>query len=873
MTPAVAAALLLFAASPSVVSRVRVDAPPATAERLQRFLEIAPGQPLDPIRVRHVVELIHATGEFQDVVVETSETAGGIEVVFRPVAAPRLVAVKVEGDRVIKPEEARRRTRLRPREPLWPGRLETAGRDLALRLVERGWLEARVEAEARPTTAGADAVFTIHAGPRAHVSATRIEGGGGLRTLLEGRAQPRPGDVFSRGRAQRAAESMRLYLASLGYWRARVEPRESYDPASGRVDLAFAVSAGPLVTVEVEGPAAARALRRRVQSALREGAVKADAVEEGNDILDDALRRLGHREVAVTHREQPRPGGIAVVYAVNPGPLARVASVSVAGDDTADLARLVATRAGEPLVDDRVAEDVRALVRALEDRGHPAPRVEAEVKDGGGDLAVIFRVHAGPAIRVSSLSVASPQPLPEDSAPQELRLRAGRPYRVRDLALDRDTVLAAYRDAGYLQADVEPEVAFSEDRTEARVVLRVHPGRPTTVDHVVIAGLDATNEEVVRRELLLKEGEPLGLRRVLDSQHRLGALGLFDRVSITEMDPESEGARSVVVQAEESPRTSVAYGLGYAEQERLRASVEVTRRNLFGMDRRISVFARASLRPGFRLVTTYREPYLFGRKQELFVTGYREDEDRPAFSFVRQGITVQTARPLSSTWNLILRETYEEGRTFNTAEDCLSLGREFCPHTISGPSASLVIDTRDDALDPTRGHVLVTDAQLSLRALGGNTLAKGFVQGSTYQLLRVGTVVALSARLGLSRTFGRDEPILLPKPDRFFAGGDYTLRGFATDQVRPDGGNAILLGGAELRHRLAGALWVAAFTEAGNVYRLSSDMSLSDLRYTAGLGLRYRSAIGPLRFDWGYKLDRRPNEKASHVHFTVGHAF
>ena len=85
------------------------------------------------------------------------------------------------------------------------------------------------------------------------------------------------------------------------------------------------------------------------------------------------------------------------------------------------------------------------------------------------------------------------------------------------------------------------------------------------------------------------------------------ALGLFDRVTITEMDPDSPLRRSVVVRAEEAPLTSVSYGIGYAEQDYLRGSVEVTRRNLFGMDRRLSVFARASFR-GFRMLGTFREP-------------------------------------------------------------------------------------------------------------------------------------------------------------------------------------------------------------------------------------------------------------------------
>jgi outer membrane protein insertion porin family len=99
------------------------------------------------------------------------------------------------------------------------------------------------------------------------------------------------------------------------------------------------------------------------------------------------------------------------------------------------------------------------------------------------------------------------------------------------------------------------------------------------------------------------------------------------------------------------------------------------------------------------------------------------------------------------------------------------------------------------------------------------------------------------------------------------------MRGFGVDEVRPDGGNALIVGGVELRQHLIGSFWGAAFAETGNVYPLVSDLTLGDLRYTAGLGLRYKSALGPLRFDWGYKLDRRPGEKPYHLHFTIGHAF
>src|SRR5688500_6123257 len=147
------------------------------------------------------------------------------------------------------------------------------------------------------------------------------------------------------------------------------------------------------------------------------------------------------------------------------------------------------------------------------------------------------------------------------------------------------------------------------------------------------------------------------------------------------------------------------------------------------MDRRLSAFVRMSFR-GSRVLASFRDPYLLGRRQELFVTAFRDEEDRYAFDYARYGITVQTARAFARRWNLVLRQTYQEIRTYNVVEDCLALDRQFCPATLSGPSASLVTDTRDDPLDPRRGFYLLADAQLSLASPGGDRLVTGVLQAS-----------------------------------------------------------------------------------------------------------------------------------------------
>lgn len=882
--------LMLAAAGPPAlpadgerVASVEVDAPVAEAARLIAYLELKKGEPYRAEAVRHAVELIHATSEYEDVLVEAERRPDGVALVVRPVRAPLFAGVVSDGDRVIDEAELRQRSRLRAREPLWPARLERAAEEVRQALVRDGYPEAEVGAAARPTGAGAEAVFTVEAGPRARVEHARVVFGGGplpLVARLQARIAPRAGQVFRQDKAEEAAARMRQDLFERGYWRAEVKLQAARERGQTGVSVAFVVEAGPRMTVEFRGWEPPRALQGDLERLLRESGLQADVREQGADRLEDDLLAQGRRTVRVAAREEPRAGGAAaLVYEVQPGPQARVESVRVAGDEEAPTGVALATRPGLPLDDRTVAADARALQRALEEAGYAEARVDPEVPEGGGDLPVVFRLRPGPLRTVASVAVEAATPLPADARSREGHLRPGGPYRLRDLARDRNTLLAAYRDAGYPQVEVTPEVSFAEDG-QARVVLRIAPGPQVRVDHVVIAGLRGTREEVVRRELLVKEGEPLGQERVLESQRRLGALGIFERVSLAEMDPETPERRSVIVAAEEAPLTTVAYGIGYAERDLLRGSVEVTRRNLFGLDRSLSTFARYSFR-GSRFLATFREPWLLGRRQEFFATVFREEEDRPSFDFVRVGGLVQTLRQRDGL-SLIVRYTYQLIDTFNIVNPD-EVGREFTSSTVSGPSASLVNDTRDDPLDPRRGRFASADVQLSHAVLGGDTFVKGFLQASGYRRLTARTVVALSGRLGLARTFG-EAPVFLPRPDRFYAGGDYSVRGFSLDTVGPlaagptgrlvpTGGNALLLGGAELRVDAGRYFSIAAFTDAGNVYPLVSDLDLHDLRYTAGLGLRYRSALGPLRVDWGYKLDRRPGESAYRFHFTLGHAF
>ena len=138
---------------------------------------------------------------------------------------------------------------------------------------------------------------------------------------------------------------------------------------------------------------------------------------------------------------------------------------------------------------------------------------------------------------------------------------------------------------------------------------------------------------------------------------------------------------------------------------------------------------------------------------------------------------MQTARNLSPSWKLIARYTYQLTDTFNI-QNPSQVGRDYASSTTSGPSASLVRDTRDDPLDPRRGHFVSADLQLSSVSLGGDSFLRAFFQGSAYQRLTAHLVLALATRVGLGRTFGRFEPLFLPEADRFYFGRRLQPGGF-----------------------------------------------------------------------------------------------
>ena len=545
------------------------------------------------------------------------------------------------------------------------------------------------------------------------------------------------------------------------------------------------------------------------------------------------------------------------------------------------------------------------------------------------------------AVRLTGLAGVS-----EADLRAKLALTSGVPFYEPLVGADREAISGALLDRGYDRDRVVSTLTPIAGQPVVDVTYDIATGELVRVGQVLVVGNRRTATDTIRRALTLQPGDPLGLAAVFESQRRLRALGLFRRVTITDVGETGEPRRDLVVTVDEAAPTSIGYGAGveagrYLRQdtpggqasERLelagRGFFEIGRQNLWGSTRSVNLFTRVSLRPSgvaeagggsdfgfneYRVLMSFRDPSVF-EVGDARVTGYFEQAVRSSFNFVRRGILAETARRFKDRITIVGSYSLSQVRLFDeriAPEDRPDIDRLFPEVRISKFQGAMRRDTRDDLLDPTKGLVIGLDGDVAAQAIWSQVgFVKGYGEVFSYRTISTTRrlVLATGARLGLAKGFEREaprvsedgsvvvgpdgEPIIdvvtdLPASERFFTGGDTSVRGFARDSLGaadtldpngfPIGGHALTVLNAELRAPIWRELGGVVFVDAGNVFRRVSDLDLGELRASAGFGLRYKSPVGPIRVDFGFRLNSRrgvpgDDEPGYAIHFSIGQAF
>jgi outer membrane protein insertion porin family len=883
-------------------------------EEIPANLPVQPGKPVDSDAIRETLRNLYRTGKFAEIRAETTEVPGGIRLDF--VVRPNFFinVVRVTGvPEPPTPQRAASALRLRLGETFQQSLLEAGLSRLAQTLKEDGFYSPVFDPvlTPHPETRQMDITVRVKAGPRARLGTVEVRNPTIYpeKELLE-RAKLKAGKPVTAAHLDRAAERLRKLLFKLGLLGARVTPRRGeYDIATNRLPVVLEIAAGPPVRVEVTGAKISAGNLHRLIPIYQEGAIDEDLLLEGRRNLRDYFEREGYfdSDVQYESREDVK-GGRVITYTVKPGSRRRLEGIAIHGNH---YFRDESLRSRLSLVPEKFlarGNFSTRLLHADEDsihelyisNGFQAAQVHGEVMENyqghTGDLFVRFEISEGPQTRIASVAVLGNQALETATLLSAIGSTAGQPYSEANVAADRNNVLALYYNEGFPNVGFDSSVEAAKEPNRVRLTYRIVEGPRISVSQVLLAGYEHTRPGILRKQIEVQPGGPLREGEVVESQRRLYNLGVFSRVTIAPQNPDGkETDKTVVVEVEEAKRFTVGYGGGF-EAQRLESStnpnatvLSLSPRGIFelgwanfgGRAHTLAFKARASTLQGRALLSYTAPNFMNHRNLNFQLTGFAaKTRDIQTFTSTRYEGVAQFEQRVSPFTSFLYRYFYRkvlvDAKTLHINSAEVPLFSQ--PTLVSGFGVTWVRDRRDNPADPSRGRFWTADFAVAARPLGSSaTFVRFFLQNSTYTPIGRNLVFARSARIGLEEPFGASGASSIPLPERFFAGGGNSLRGFALNQAGPRdvttgfpvGGLAMLVFNQEMRFPLrlpytAGHAGGAVFYDAGNVYTRASQITfrstpppgdLNYLSHTIGFGLRYATPVGPVRVDIGYQLN------------------
>jgi outer membrane protein insertion porin family len=681
--------------------------------------------------------------------------------------------------------------------------------------------------------------------------------------------------------------------------------------------------------------------------------------------------KVDHRQ------ETSTPERVTIVYTVEPGARRRVATVGVKGNryfDSATLEGLLSVHAANAF--DRhgiysqalVSADVSALVAVYQNNGFSKVKVTSEILSGenaqagnaangnpAGSIAalsVVYHVEEGRQQRVGTVEIVGAEHVGLDKLKPLMNTAPGQLFSPQNLAGDRDALLTEFLSRGFDQVRIEVEPHAEEgDPDKVDVAFRVTEGQQIFVRKVLLTGLHYTRPDTIARAIAIHPGDPLNQTALEQTQRNLYEFALFNEIeTAVENRAGGETDKTVLIQATEARRWVFTYGLGFEAQTGQpqnncagiissgakcdpegktgvspRVLGDLTRNNLFGRER------SASLRGTYGLLEQnidllFQNPHLFGKKDFglTFTGGYANSQDVTTYVASKLDVGLRLTEHFSAPgrWpskaNTVIYD-FDFRRVKVAAQSLQVFPGEISQLSaavrVAGPGLTWIRDTRDSPMDAHRGTYTSFQEFLSHEEFGAEAeFNRVDVSNSSYYQFDKGRfVLARNTRYGQERAFGDGSDELIPLPERLYAGGATSLRGFSINAAGPrDPQTGFPIGGAgalsfstELRLPPPVLPWFGdtlsfvLFHDMGNVFRDASQAWPSLLRvrqpdraacevlepipappakpappkgpdtstgvhgmcsfdyfsHAPGLGVRYHTPVGPIRLDFSYNLN------------------
>ncbi len=475
--------------------------------------------------------------------------------------------------------------------------------------------------------------------------------------------------------------------------------------------------------------------------------------------------------------------------------------------------------------------------------------------------------------------------------------------------LDIKGLQAKFGDLGYAYANIIPRVRPREKEKIVDITYEIDKGNKVYFGKINVVGNTKTRDKVVRRELRIKEGELYNETRKRESVANVQRLGYFEEVNFNQVTPEGNpDLMDLEIVVKERNTGSIQVGAGYSSFSGFIFNGQVNQINLFGKGQRLGVSVDLSDRQSLFNVN-FTEPYFLDTEWSLGFDAYQSRRILRDYTETKKGGALRVGHPLGPYLRGFLR--YKLDETEVDVEDDFIDPALYPVETVNGVTSSITAtieyDKRNDRYTPSKGMFI--SSSLEYAGLGGDLkYTKGFTTFRIYRKVFWEVVFRNNLTYGFIKSNSDEE---VPFNERFLLGGPYNLRGyeFATigervfsqaiydrvrageDQIlgtpddvsdaearrlanRPFGGEQQLFYNAELEFPLISEAKIKGvlFFDIGNA---ADTLRIDDFRSNIGFGFRWFSPIGPLRFEWGFPLDRNAElgEEPVNFEFSIGSPF
>ncbi len=437
-----------------------------------------------------------------------------------------------------------------------------------------------------------------------------------------------------------------------------------------------------------------------------------------------------------------------------------------------------------------------------------------------------------------------------------------------------------YGDKGYAYVDVRPSTNINNKKRIVDLTFDIKKNDIVHIDKINITGNTKTRDKVIRRELYIDEKDLYSSTGIKKSKSALKRLGFFEDVGIEKVRGKSADKIDIAVKVKERPTGAISAGIGYSSVDSIIGTASISQSNLFGTGIKLNLSGTISS-SSTRFVLGFTEPYLFDKPISSGIDLYNTDQQFQGFNTRKKGFDTRLGFPLyGRETRAFVSYTLEDAEVLDVSTSASSfIKAQEGSRTESSVNVTFTRDTRDDAFFPRHGSVITLSSKVAGGVLGGNVYTiKHQLNAIQYFAAPLKTTVSIRGQAGYLRGYaGREAPIY----ERFFLGGINTIRGFDTRTISPkDPATGDLIGGETMfvtnleflfpllkGQKIRGLL----FFDAGNAYQGKIDFT--DIRTSAGTGIRWYSPVGPLRLELGINLAPREGESRTNWDFTIGSTF